>query len=112
MKFIIYSLHGCKSCKDRQEFHNIIADKLAECDIVTEGITYGLIDNMTYHPRDEHDDLCRKKSNNGQMAYYSPVYILEHDTAIVKLPDPSTVSNSNEYIERVIDIAENIASQQ
>lgn len=109
MKLIIYTLHGCKTCKVRQQFHNEIADNLQENGIDTMGIMYGMINNERYEPLSEHDSLCRKPDN--PMAYFAPVYILETDKATVKLEDPSKFKDSGDYSNYILNMCDDIESK-
>lgn len=108
MKFIIYTLSGCKTCMIRQQFHNEIADMLSQANIDTTGITYGMINNERYEPFPEHDALCRKPD---QSSYVAPVYILEDDSATVKLEDPSKFKDSVDYSNYVMGMVDTIQSK-
>lgn len=109
MSLIIYTLNGCKVCTRRQAKHNALAAILVRDSIEVEGIMFGMIDGQRYHPKAEHDELCRKNAST----YAAPVYILEIDGKdgpyTIKLPDFSENITPDGYAERVIEYVRQVS---
>lgn len=75
-------------------------------DVEVVGVLFGMIDGARVDPLPEHDSLCRKE--NDQMKYQAPVYILEVDDTIIKLPDMGNFNTTEEYTNAIVDIVNNI----
>jgi hypothetical protein len=95
MKFIIYTLNGCRECIQREDIHNDIAELLDEMGVSTVGIKYGQVDGVNYYPLEEHDKLCRKTDDSSK--YVAPVYIFEDDENVIKMPDVSQYPTASTY---------------
>lgn len=106
MKLYIYRLQGCKTCMRRQQQHNELANYMNSFDVEVVGVLFGMVDGERVNPLPEHDGLCRK--DNDQMKYQAPVYILEIEDAVIKLPDLGTTNTVEEYVNNVIDIANSV----
>ena len=93
----------------KRQAHNELYRLLAEYGIDMEGITYGIINGETYGPRKEHDGLCRKPDN--RMAYGAPIYILETDEHVIKLPDMGIYRSPVDYADAIDEIVEKVSEQ-
>lgn len=107
MRFVIYTLNGCKVCEQRESLHNNIAKLLEEMGIETLGITYGQINGTNYYPFDEHDKLCRKPGDPSN--YVAPVYILEDENNVAKLADLAQYPGADQYVDYVDTVAEQLS---
>jgi len=86
----------------RQPQHNQLAGYMNQLGIEVVGIHFGMIQGARVDPLPEHDQLCRK--DDDQMKYQAPVYILEIDDAVIKLPDLGGYPSVQQYVETVVDI--------
>lgn len=110
MKLYIYRLEGCKTCLRRQPQHNKLASYLNQMDIEVQGVLFGMVNGSRIDPLPEHDGLCRKDDDS--MKYHAPVYILETDDAVVKLPDLGKYSTVEEYVDAITAVIQEIASEE
>ena len=109
MKLYIYRLEGCKTCMRRQDQHNQLAEYMAQLNVEVVGIHFGMIQGTRVDPLPEHDQLCRKDDDH--MKYQAPIYILEIEDAVIKLPDMGGYSDAEQYTEAVVDIVNNASAQ-
>lgn len=106
MRFIIYTLNGCKACQEREDIHNQIAMMLEGMGVETLGITYGHVNGSNYYPYEEHDKLCRKPGDASN--YTAPVYILEDESNVVKLPDLSQYPQPRQYADYIGSVVQQL----
>jgi len=71
-------------------------------DIEVVGVLFGMVNGEPVVPFPQHDDLCRKE--NDPMKYQAPVYILETENTVIKLPDIDAYPNIKEYSNAVVGI--------
>lgn len=106
MKLYVYRLQGCKSCLSRQRQHNELSNILLKYNIEMIGVIFGMVDGQRVEPLPEHDQLCRKIDD--PMKYHAPVYILESDDTIIKLPDMEEFPSVQQYAEEIINTLDNV----
>lgn len=109
MALVIYMLHKCKVCMQREEIHEEISSILRTMGIDTLGIHFGQMDNGNYYPLSRHDSLCRKQGDNS--VYVAPNYIYEDGNNIVKLPDISAYPSAQAYAQYVLSVAQQLQQQ-
>lgn len=110
MKLYIYRLEGCKTCMRRQDQHNELAGYMAQLDVEVVGVLFGMVNGERVEPLPEHDQLCRKEDD--QMKYQAPVYILDADEAVIKLPDMGNYQSTQQYAEAIVDIVDGAMGDQ
>jgi hypothetical protein len=107
MRFVIYTLNNCKVCTQRDELHNAISEGLRQMGVETLGIMYGQVNGNNYYPYPEHDTLCRK--NGAGSNYVAPVYILEDDNNVIKMPDPAQYQGAEGYVNYVDSVLQQLS---
>lgn len=108
MRFFIYELNQCKICLQREPLHEQLASLLKSVGIPTIVVTIGNVDGDNYYPLSEHDTYCRKPNNAA--SYVAPVYILETNESVVKMPDISAYASMKDYAQYVMSVLQQLQS--
>jgi hypothetical protein len=101
--FVIYTMHNCERCREREPMCDMIVSLLHEAGIRTTEVVYGNVDGDTYYPLPQHDQICRNPERADK--YIAPVYLLEIEddgqSVCVKLPDVAKYSSPESYVHYI-----------
>lgn len=109
-------MNNCKTCTEREEYHNAVCIELNNAGIPTVIVQVGEYDGLKYSVLPRHEKALTKSTDNyGFPSYSLPGYLVDNkqNNVIGKVNSPDKMNmNSSQYAKYIMGIIQQISQKK